>query len=252
MSKMSTNLLWCIARLGKDLNWWVRKTSDPVNWDIDGLSVIDPKQMAYIFDLLDPLREYGLSLDMVDSAFIPLQIQETNADKTVRLIRVNETFIESDEVLFALPDVVDEEKGPYADFLDHITKLRVQFLNGNIAFEQKLTIDELEDQVRELQTQSYIEGRGIHAFQEITDILEFIPEGYELSTDEEAVEHEDSGEEDIDVGEGFDLDTDEKIEEDDTMRWEEESGDEDDEEAVSSIHDENQGQDRRTSHRKKK
>ncbi|MDR0535073.1 MAG: hypothetical protein LBG65_01750 [Puniceicoccales bacterium] len=224
MAKQSTNLLWCLARLGKDLNWWVKKTSDPVNWDMDGLSVIDPRQMGHILDSLDTLREYGLSLDLVDSAFIPLQIQESNADKTVRLIRVNETFIDSDAVLFALPDVLDEEKGPYAEFLDHITKLRVQLLNANIQFEQKLTVDELEEQVRELQTQAYTEGRSIHAFQEISDILEFVPEGYELNVDEESAEEE-PPEDDIDIGEGFDLDTDEKIEADDTMRWDEEEDD---------------------------
>jgi hypothetical protein len=226
MAKVSTNLLWCVVRFGKDLNWWVKKTSDPANWDVDALSVIDPRQMAYILDLLDPLRESGLTLDIVDSAFIPLQVQEANTDKTVRLIRVNETFIESDELLFGLPDVLDDEKGPYANFLDHITKLRVKFLNDNIKFEQKFTVDELEYQVRESQNQAYVEGRALHAFKEVTDILEFVPEGYELSVDEETPEGEEDLEENIDVGEGFDLDTDEKIEEDDTMRWDDEAEEE--------------------------
>jgi hypothetical protein len=81
----------------------------------------------------------------------------------------------------------------------------------------------LEDQVREIQNQAYIEGRGLHLFQEITDILEFVPEGYELSNDEDSVGDETGDEEEIDVGEGFDLETDEKIEEDDTMRWDEDS-----------------------------
>ncbi|MDR1496807.1 MAG: hypothetical protein LBS59_00105 [Puniceicoccales bacterium] len=223
MAKQSTNLLWCVARLGRDLNWWVKKTSDAVNWDIDGLSILDPKQVTYVLDLLDPLREYGLLQDIVESAFIPFQIQETMRDKSVRLIRVNESFFESDAILFALPDVVDEEKGPYAEFVDHITQLRVKFLNDNINFEQKLTVDELEDHVREIQNQTYIEGRGLHVFQEITDILEFVPEGYELSGDEDSVSDEADEGENIDVGDGFDIETDEKIEEDDTMRWDDES-----------------------------
>ncbi|MDR2430392.1 MAG: hypothetical protein LBD14_05855 [Puniceicoccales bacterium] len=224
MAKPSTNLLWCVIQLGKDRNWWVGKISDDVNWDTDALPVVDPKQLAYILDLLDPLREYGLSTDIVESAFIPFQAQALNPDSTARIVRVNESFFESDEVLFALPDVVDEEKGPYAEFIDHITKLRVKFLNDNIEFEHKLTTDELEDQVRETQNHALADNGPLHAFQEITDILEFVPEGYELSVDEDVTAGlgTEEEEEDIDVGEGFDLDTDEKIEEDDTMRWDEE------------------------------
>ncbi|MDR2845218.1 MAG: hypothetical protein LBV28_03890 [Puniceicoccales bacterium] len=232
MAKPSTTLLWCVIRFGKDMNWWVKKISDDVHWDIDGLSLVDPKQLGYILDLLDPLREYGLSTDIVESAFIPFQIEKTNsADNSVHLVRVNESFFESDELLFALPDVVDEEKGPYAEFLDHITKLRVKFLNDNIEFEQKLTIDELEDHVRESQHQVFIEGRALHVFQEITDILEFVPEGYEITSDEDVATDIADEDENIDVGEGFDLDTDEKIEEDDTMRWDEDDEEEEDEEA---------------------
>ncbi|MDR2863534.1 MAG: hypothetical protein LBV54_06660 [Puniceicoccales bacterium] len=227
MAKPSTNLLWCIIRLGKDMNWWVKKVSDDIHWEPDSLSVVDPRQLAYLLDLLDPLREYGLSTDTVESAFIPFQIQSTNTDNTVRLVRVNESFFESDELLFALPDAVDEEKGPYAEFIDHITRLRVKFLNDNIEFEQKLTIDELEEQVREIQNHAFMEGRALHVFQEVTDILEFVPEGYELTADEDAVAPIVGEDEEIDVGEGFDLDTDEKIEEDDTMRWD---GDEEPEE----------------------
>jgi hypothetical protein len=230
MAKPSPKLLWCIIRFGEDLNWWVKEISDDVHWDVDGLSIVDPKQMGYILDLLDPLREYGLSTDLVEAAFIPFQIQGTNPDKTVKLVRVNESFFESDEVLFGLPDVVDEEKGPYADFIDHITKLRVKFLNDNIEFEQKLTIDELEEQVKDAQQQAFMEGRALHVFQEISDILEFVPDGYELASDEEASPKSGSDEEDIDVGEGFDLDSDEKIEEDETMRWDDDEEEEEDDE----------------------
>ncbi|MDR3228416.1 MAG: hypothetical protein LBT53_03240 [Puniceicoccales bacterium] len=227
MANLSANLLWCVVRIGKDLNWWVKKTSDPINWDkIDKLSVIDPKQLAYLLDLLDPLRDYGLSNDIVEAAFIPLQIQEKNADRTVRLIRVNELVTESDEQIFVLPDLLNEEKSPYADFLDHITRLRVQYLNENVNFEQKLTVDELEDHVRENQSQIYIEGKDLHVFQEVADILEFIPDGYEIRADDEGSVRggDGSDEEDIDVGDGFDIETDEAIAEDDTMRWDDGGG----------------------------
>ena len=37
-------------------------------------------------------------------------------------------------MLFALPDVLDEEKGPYADFLNHVSEKRVSMLNELIEF----------------------------------------------------------------------------------------------------------------------
>lgn len=235
MPKNSPKLTWCNIRFGEDSNWWVKEISDNVHWDADGLSIVDPRQMAHLLDLLDPLREYGLNTDLVDNAFIPFQLKEKNKDGTVRVLRVNETFSESDEMLFALPDVVDEEKGPYADFIDHITKLRVKFLNDNIEFEQKLTIEELEEHVRENQNQSFMEGKALHVFTEVCDILEFVPEGYELAEDEDAKKGKGAVEEDENVEFVPDvpgLEEDEKIEEDETMKWDEDEEEEEEEEVA--------------------
>jgi len=233
MPKASPKLTWCNIRFGSDLNWWVKEISDTVHWDPDGLSIVDPRQMGHILDLLDPLREYGLNTDLVDNAFIPFQIKEKGKDGIVRVVRVNETFSESDEMLFGLPDVVDEEKGPYADFVDHITKLRVKFLNDNIEFEQKLTVEELEEHVRENQNQAFIEGKALHAFTEITDILEFVPDGYELADDEDTkkVKSEEDGEENVDFVPDVPDAEDEKIDEDETMKWDEDEEEEEEEEA---------------------
>ncbi len=230
MPKNSPKLTWCNIRFGEDSNWWVKEISDTIHWDPDGLSIVDPRQMGHILDLLDPLREYGLNTDLVDNAFIAFQLKEKNKDGTVRVLRVNETFSESDEVLFGLPDVVDEEKGPYADFVDHITKLRVKFLNDNIEFEQKLTVEELEEHVRENQNQSFMEGKALHVFTEVCDILEFVPEGYELAEDEDAkkvkVTGDDEGENVEFVPDVPGLEEEEKIEEDDTMKWDEDEEEE--------------------------
>ena len=233
MPKTSPKLTWCVIRFGSDMNWWVKEISDTIHWDADGLSIVDPRQMAHILDLLDPLREYGLNTDLVDNAFIPFQIKEKNKDGTVRVVRVNETFSESDEMLFGLPDVVDEEKGPYADFLNHITKLRVKFLNDNIEFEQKLTVEELEEHVRENQNQAFMEGKALHVFTEVCDILEFVPEGYELADDEESKkvksEEEEEGE-NVDFVPDVEIEEDEKLSQDETMKWDEEEEEEEEEE----------------------
>ncbi len=232
MPKSSPKLTWCVIRFGSDMNWWVKEISDTIHWDADGLSIVDPRQMAHILDLLDPLREYGLNTDIVDNAFFPFQIKEKNKDGTVKVVRVNETISESDEMLFCLPDVVDEDKGPYADFLNHITKLRVKFLNDNIEFEQKLTIEELEEHVRENQNQAFMEGKSLHIFTEVCDILEFVPEGYELADEEEAKKpksEEDVGE-DVDFVPEVEIEEDEKIAQDETMKWDEEEEEAEEEE----------------------
>ncbi|MDR1818128.1 MAG: hypothetical protein LBR07_08200 [Puniceicoccales bacterium] len=232
--KTAVNITWCLARFGKDLNWWVKKTSDPVNWDmVDGLSILDPKQLAYVLELLDPLRDYGLSSDIVENAFIPFQLgpkQEDNpAEKIVRLLRVNELVQESDAPIFALPDVVNEESSAYATFLDHISAVRVRFLNDSIQFEQKLTVDEMEEHLREIQNQTYTETKALHVFREVADILEFIPEGYDLpESDEQTDSGTDTETREDDAPVGYDDIPDEaepKMEEDETMIWDEDARD---------------------------
>jgi hypothetical protein len=82
----------------------------------------------------------------------------------VRLKRVKESIFDSDEKLFVLPDILDEENGPYADLLDHLTRCRVKMLNDLFNFENKLTVDEVEDEIREEQNTHFIEGKAVHTF----------------------------------------------------------------------------------------
>ncbi|MDP0501085.1 MAG: hypothetical protein Q7P63_13405 [Verrucomicrobiota bacterium JB022] len=220
MAANTNKLEWCLVRLGEDMNWWVMETSDPIHWDVDGLGILDPRQMAYILEQCEALREYGFDADVIEDAFFSFSIQnEEGEDGRVRLQRTRESLLEDDEAtLFALPDIVDEEKGPYADFIDQITRHRVKMLNDLIDFDQNLTVDELEEEIRERQNQEYLEGRAVHPFSEITAILDYVPEGYELEDDEGGKRGE---EEDIDDIPDFEDDEEEKIEEDETMRWDE-------------------------------
>ena len=68
MSKPTTKLTWCKARLGEDMNWWIHEISDPVHWDVDSLGIIDPRQFQHLIDLLEPLSDYGLQNELVDDA----------------------------------------------------------------------------------------------------------------------------------------------------------------------------------------
>ena len=229
MAKGSPQLEWCIVRLGEDHNWWVAEISDPVHWDVDGLSIIDPRQVDHIIELIDPLREYGFDSNLFERAFIPFRITKDLGKGKVRLARTKQPLLESEEKLFALPDVIDEENGPYADFLDHITRLRVKLLNDLLDFEEKLTIDEVEDQLREAQNNDFIEGKAVHLFTEITAILDFMPAGHGDDEEENTKSSAEDEEDDLpEVEEGEE----EKLKGDASLKWDEdEEGEKDDDDA---------------------
>jgi len=230
MAKATSTLDWCIVRLGEDHNWWVSETSDPVRWDVDGLSIIDPRQLSHLVDLVDPLRDYGFDLDLMERAYILFRIEKDLGNGKVRLKRTKESLFESEEKLFALPDILDEENGPYADLLDHLTRCRVKMLNDLFEFESKLTVDEVEDELREEQNSHFIEGKAIHAFEELTAILDFMPAGYETDEEQPAKNLDDEGEGD-DLPE-LDAEEEEKLKNDESLKWddEDEEKDEDDDE----------------------
>jgi hypothetical protein len=238
MAKSAPKLDWCIVRLGDDLNWWVEEISDDVHWDIDGLSIVDPRQVNHIIELVEPLRDYGFDPDLLDMAFISFGIHKDLGKGRVRLKRINDSLLDSEGQLFALPDVMDEETGPYADFIDHIMKTRVKMLNDMFEFEQSLTVDEVEDELREEQNNNLIEGNSVHLYDEIFAILDYVPAGWEMDEDED----EDSGGEDedeypdIDDSEEDPEDA-EKLKGDASLRWDEdddeEESDEDEDESDS-------------------
>ena len=212
------------------MNWWVIEVSESIPWDLDSLGIIDPRQWSFLVDLLDPLREYGLDVDIVEEAFIPYSIDKDLGDQKIRLVKSAESVLESDEILFILPDVMDDdETGPYADFLDHITTLRVKLLNDLIDFEKKMSISQLEEDLRYELSNQFFEGKNLHYFSEITSILDYTPAGYSLEDDDDDGD-EKSNDEDEEIVEDIpDLDeTDEVIPEDDTMKWDEEDEEEDD------------------------
>src|SRR5471030_1973201 len=222
MAKPTSTLDWCIVRLGDDHNWWVSETSDPVRWDVDGLSVVDPRQVAHLIELVDPLRDYGFDQDIFEAAFIPFRIEKDLGSGKVRLKRVKESFFDSEEKLFALPDILDEENGPYADLLDHLTRCRVKMLNDLFNFEAKLTVDEVEDEIREDQNTNFIEGKAVHTFSELCAILDFMPDG--IDSDDEAPSK--AAEEEDDDLPTLDAEEEEKLKNDESLKWDED-GDED-------------------------
>ncbi len=229
MANATNQIEWCTVKLGEDLNWWVMEVSDDIHWDVDGLSIIDPRQISHLIDLSEPLREYNFDQDIMDRAFIAFKIQKDLGDGLVRLVRTKESFFDTDEPLFGLPDVVDEVNGPYADFLNHITRIRVNMLNDIIDFEQVFTIDELEEELREEENNNFIEGRAVHMFNEITNIMEYVPAGWELDEDDD--DKADDDDEDIDDFPDIDDEEAKKISESENLKWDEEDEEDEDEDS---------------------
>ena len=228
MASKSSKLEWLVASLQDDMNWWVIEVSEDIPWDLDGLGIIDPKQWSYLVDLLDPLREYGLDMDIVEGAFVPYGIDKDLGDQKIRMVQSSESLLESEEIIFVLPDVLDDdETGPYADFLDHITTLRVQLLNDLIDFEQSMSTSELEEDLRDELNNMHFEGKNLHYFTEITSILDYTPAGYSLDDDVSDDDEKSSDKEEEVVEDIPDLEEpDEVIKEDDTMKWDEEEEEE--------------------------
>ena len=129
-------------------------------------------------------------------------------------------------MLFALPDVLDEEKGPYADFLSHVSKIRVSMLNDLIDFAEPYTLEEMEEVLAEKQNNDFLESQRSHFSDELIAILEFVPDGFVIDSDldEEGTDSKKDGEDYSDLE--ADLvevsDKEEKLLPDEDLKWEEE------------------------------
>ena len=232
--KTGPSLEWCIVRLSEDENWWIDEISDKENWDVDNLGIIDPKQFLHINELLDSMNEFGLDSQIVDDAFFTFEIKEEVKGGKIRLVRVRDSLLKADDMLFALPDVLDEEKGPYADFLNHVSQIRVTMLNELIEFAEPYTQEEMEEVLSEKQNNDFLEGRRSHFSDELISILEFVPDGFAIDSDLEGDDKDEKEEEDY-----SDLDAElvevsekeEKLLPDEDLKWEEDEK----EEEVSSY-----------------
>ena len=230
MKKTGPSLEWCIVRLGEDENWWVESISDKENWDVEDLGIIDPKQFLHISELIDSMTEFGLDSQLVDEAFFTFEIAEELKDGKIKLVRVRDSLLKAEDMLFALPDVLDEEKGPYADFLNHISSVRVSMLNDLIDFTEPYTQEEMEEVLAEKENNDFLEAKRSHFSEELISILEFVPEGFAIDSDLDE-ESDSSSEEEEDYS---DLETglvevsekEEKLLPDEDLKWEEEEREE--------------------------
>ncbi len=102
-------------------------------------------------------------------------------------------------------------------------------LNDLIDFEQKLTIDEVEEAIREEENNSFIEGKAVHLFNEVTAILDYVPVGWELDEDGKAAV---SDVEDIEDFPEIEEEDTSAISKDSSLKWDEDEEDDEDDEEV--------------------
>jgi hypothetical protein len=190
---------WCIVRLESGMNWWVVETNwlPPASGE-ENLSILDPNQVEHMFDLLEPMREYGLQASIVERAFLRFAIDKDLGSGNIRLVAFDGGFDVDTEKLFALPAISNDSGGGYAEFLEHIGVIQVKMLNATERFAQKLTLDELEDAMSAMGNAA---GDGTHAFNEILAILEYHP--LRLATSEDGEENDDGDDDwEMDLADG--------------------------------------------------
>lgn len=208
---------WCIVHLGEDYNWWVTETAEKIHFDPEFNGILDPKQIEKMADLLSQLREYGLKSELLNNAFALFTIDKELPKQSFRLRLTSDDIFNPKEPIFCLPVLLGDQDGPYMDFLDHITALRVKLLNASFDFQQPIDIDEIEDVLHADQQERFISGVKVHPFDEILSVLEFVPLGYNLDNEIDD-EEKNSDEDDLNLSD-FNDEVDDSFEGDSEATW---------------------------------
>ncbi|MDR2200873.1 MAG: hypothetical protein LBN94_02065 [Puniceicoccales bacterium] len=203
---MSEKIEWCTVKLNDNGKWWLEKISNDVSIDTDYAGIIDPRQFEHIIELVSPLGEYGFRNDLMEDAFLKFRILSELPNNQVKLEFTATKVLSSEEPLFLLPNILTDNEGPYAEFIDHIIRLRVKLLNELIDFKVPMNMEEIEESMREKYQEKYIEGNTVHVFDEIVDILEYTPAGYDIVKHGEFEEEHENREEYLIEDETFEAD----------------------------------------------
>ena len=142
------------------------------------------------------MNEFGLDSQIVDDAFT-FEIKEEVKGGKIKLVRVRDSLLKADDMLFALPDVLDEEKGPYADFLNHVSQIKVTMLNELIEFAEPYTQEEMEEVLLKKQNNDFfLESEEVILVTNLFLSLSFVPDGFAIDSDLEGDDKEEKEEED--------------------------------------------------------
>ena len=167
---------WIIARLGEDMNWWIAESSEDIYWGKGGRGILDPRQVAYLFETLNLYQAHGLGRHLLGGAFQFFRVESELDDERVRLAAVTaDDSAVGGEQLFALPLIEDEETGAYYDFLDTISAAHIRKLNTTHHYARDCTEFDMREELDALDRDRYFSSENIHCFDEIDEILQWSP-----------------------------------------------------------------------------
>jgi hypothetical protein len=158
-----------VVRLGEDFNWWLAPSPDD-NAPRDPHGVVDPRQLRDLVERLAEYRAHGLDPSAFENAFRFYSVDAELGDNTLRL----EHNDDGDE-LFAVPVIDEDNDGAYPEFLDALGAARVRRLNAEHEYARPCTFDEMRDELDALDHDRYFNDDTIHAFEQISEILNWSP-----------------------------------------------------------------------------
>ncbi|MBI5395456.1 MAG: hypothetical protein HZA91_09200 [Verrucomicrobia bacterium] len=172
----TTTPRWIVARLGDDMNWWVREASDEIYWPKEGLSLLDPRQFHDVLERLQTCRPYGYKPESFARAFQLFEVQSELADGELRLrpARMVEDGGEAQN-LFAMPVIASEEDSRYGDFVEAVEGWRLKMLNKTHHYGNDVDALDLEGELEAKANDRYFSGSAVHCYHELSDILSWSP-----------------------------------------------------------------------------
>jgi len=170
-----TALRWITVRLGDDFNWWLQDTSAELSVDMRSRGVLDPRQVAHLVEVLDEYGAYGFRSELLADAFQLFALESEISEGLLRLAATDANLFEDGMQMFALPLVTDEGEGPYYDFLDAVSAARLRKINATHHYIRDCTEDEMQEELSAIDSDRYFADETIHAFDEISEILEWSP-----------------------------------------------------------------------------
>lgn len=162
-----------IVRLGADFNWWVDRLGDAPPPARLQRGILDPRQVQHLLTTVTDYQPYGLSARQITNAFRLFAIETELAEGCLRLAPIHDSLTGATNV-FALPALDEDGDGPYCDFLDALGLARIRRLNATHP-NGRTSTDDLRADLDDFEHERYFEADTIHAFDEITSILEWQP-----------------------------------------------------------------------------
>jgi hypothetical protein len=168
-------LRWIVVRLGDDYNWWLQDTSAELSDHIRARGVLDPRQVARLIEVFDEYKQYGLRRQHIERAFQLFELNSELSEGVLRLAGTNADIFGGGTQVFALPQFTEEGAGPYYDLLDALSAARIRKINAAHHYAHDCTENEMQDELDALDDDRYFGAESIHAFDEISEILEWSP-----------------------------------------------------------------------------